>query len=132
MVENCKGCGEELTSLRPALSRYGHGDICPDCGLAEAISGDFISKYGSEFSLGYPRDFINESDSILRNKPMKEKLLELLKERDLNFIELFCQKGTFMGEGGKITGGICRGVSVDEVLVFIHQYDARISLLLKD
>lgn len=30
-------------SKRPALSRYGHGDICSDCGITEALVGDFIS-----------------------------------------------------------------------------------------
>lgn len=28
----------------PALSRYGHGDICSDCGVREALQGDFIGK----------------------------------------------------------------------------------------
>lgn len=44
MVEKCKGCGEELTNIHPALSRYGYGDICPDCGVREALEGNFISK----------------------------------------------------------------------------------------
>ena len=68
MVTNCKGCGEELTSLSPALSRYGHGDICPDCGTAEALYGDFITTYGTELVFGYPREFIKEADSILKKK----------------------------------------------------------------
>lgn len=26
----------------PALSQYGHGDICSPCGMREAFEGDFI------------------------------------------------------------------------------------------
>lgn len=44
MTEHCKGCGEELTSIESALSRYGHGDICSECGVREALEGDFIKK----------------------------------------------------------------------------------------
>jgi hypothetical protein len=37
----CKGCDrvEELD----ALSRYGHGSICSDCGVREAVEGNFIA-----------------------------------------------------------------------------------------
>ena len=38
----CKGCGEAMKDIHPALSRYGHGDICSACGLVEAFKGDFI------------------------------------------------------------------------------------------
>lgn len=45
MTEICKGCGEELTSINErALSRYEHGDICPNCGVREAMQGDFITE----------------------------------------------------------------------------------------
>jgi hypothetical protein len=54
MVTNCKGCGEELTSIQTALSRYGHGDICSECGVREALSGDFINKYADQFSPDFP------------------------------------------------------------------------------
>lgn len=40
----CSGCGKELEHPRVALSRYGHGDLCPDCGVGEALLGDFITK----------------------------------------------------------------------------------------
>jgi len=53
-AEHCIGCGEDLTNLYPALSRYGHGDICPSCGILEAFNGDFIKKYSFEGSLEYP------------------------------------------------------------------------------
>jgi hypothetical protein len=43
-MKKCKGCGIGLNAF-PALSRYSHGDICSDCGVAEAFNGDFISKY---------------------------------------------------------------------------------------
>lgn len=48
MTTHCKGCGEELTNLSPALSRYGHGDLCSDCGTMEAFHGDFIGRYASQ------------------------------------------------------------------------------------
>jgi len=42
----CLGCDMRLTDLFPfpALSRYGHGDLCSDCGRREAFEGDFISR----------------------------------------------------------------------------------------
>lgn len=41
----CPGCKEEMMPPRQALSRYGHGNICSDCGTYEWIHGNFISKY---------------------------------------------------------------------------------------
>lgn len=35
-------CGH--TDKRPALSRYGHGDICSACGQKEAMEGDFLAQ----------------------------------------------------------------------------------------
>lgn len=58
MTTICKGCGEELTSLETALSRYGHGDICSECGTLEAFNGDFINKYASKDALEYPKAFL--------------------------------------------------------------------------
>jgi len=55
MTENCKGCWEELTSIKTALSRYGHGDICSECGTQEAWSGDFITKYSDPLAFFSPR-----------------------------------------------------------------------------
>lgn len=44
-VRICKGCHESLNTdiARNALSRYGHGYICSDCGRVEAAKGDFIA-----------------------------------------------------------------------------------------
>lgn len=39
----CVGCGHALPEY-PALSRYNHGDICSDCGVREALQGDFIAS----------------------------------------------------------------------------------------
>lgn len=39
----CIGCDKKM-SIYPALSRYGHGNICSDCGVMEAMLGDFIGK----------------------------------------------------------------------------------------
>lgn len=60
MTSNCKGCGEELTSIATALSRYGHGEICSECGVREAMHGDFIKQHGSTQSLEYPAAFLPE------------------------------------------------------------------------
>lgn len=68
MVEYCKGCGEEMTSIPPALSRYGHGDICSECGTTEALVGDFIKRYEKKVDtiLGiYPLDFALQDHIIL-------------------------------------------------------------------
>jgi hypothetical protein len=35
-------CGH-AHEAHPALSRYGHGDICSQCGTREALQGDFIT-----------------------------------------------------------------------------------------
>ncbi len=47
MTIPCKGCGEDISIINPsylALSRYGYGKICSDCGTREALQGNFISK----------------------------------------------------------------------------------------
>jgi len=40
----CPGCSGIIQENDPhnALSRYGHGDICSNCGRREAFDGDFI------------------------------------------------------------------------------------------
>lgn len=42
----CKGCDALLSELFsfPALSRFGHGDLCSDCGRREAFEDDFILR----------------------------------------------------------------------------------------
>jgi hypothetical protein len=44
--DNCGGCLKLLKELWqfPARSRYGHGDLCSECGEREAFEGDFIGK----------------------------------------------------------------------------------------
>ncbi len=46
----CNGCGRFLgkNSSAFALSRYGHGDLCGDCGTREALEGDFIKAEVSQ------------------------------------------------------------------------------------
>lgn len=41
----CLGCKGEMNEIKAmnALSRYGHGYICRECGTKEALIGDFIS-----------------------------------------------------------------------------------------
>lgn len=53
MTTTCKGCGEPVAESRAALSRYGHGNICSDCGVREAFAGNFIP---SEIANSLPDD----------------------------------------------------------------------------
>jgi hypothetical protein len=56
--KECIGCGR-MYSDYPALSRYGHGDICSNCGMEEALTGDFIGKkigYGVCHCCGTAKD----------------------------------------------------------------------------
>jgi len=38
----CKGCEVEINPDTAALSRYDHGLLCSECGVLEALYGDFI------------------------------------------------------------------------------------------
>jgi hypothetical protein len=45
--DRCPGCGKlffEMFSF-PAKSRYGHGDLCSECGRREAFEGNFIAVH---------------------------------------------------------------------------------------
>ena len=44
--DNCHGCFKFLSEIWefPARSRYGHGDLCSECGEREAFEGDFIGE----------------------------------------------------------------------------------------
>jgi len=47
-TQMCGGnCGTQIAVPSPgnAISRYGHGEICPECGTREAIDGDFIGDF---------------------------------------------------------------------------------------
>lgn len=43
--KKCLGCGWPMDpeEVRNALSRYKHGYICSECGVREALNGDFIT-----------------------------------------------------------------------------------------
>ena len=43
-TSRCPGCDCRFADINsfPAWSRYGHGDMCSDCGRREAFEGDFI------------------------------------------------------------------------------------------
>lgn len=41
--EECPGCNTTIEGY-PALSRYRHGKLCSDCGVREALEGDFIGN----------------------------------------------------------------------------------------
>jgi len=64
--------------------------------------------------------------------PQQAQILEVHKQMDEAFIKTFCQEGTFMGEDGKTIHGICRPVSADEVLTFMHRWNAVIIEVTKD
>lgn len=72
MVNHCKGCGEDLTNLYPALSRYGHGDLCSDCGMLEAFNGDFIKKYAGTSPFDYPAAMLRQKTED--NKKWRETM----------------------------------------------------------
>jgi hypothetical protein len=38
----CPGCKHHIPGF-PALSRYGYGNLCSDCGTREALEGNFIA-----------------------------------------------------------------------------------------
>jgi hypothetical protein len=44
--DHCPGCIKLLSAIWefPARSRYGHGDLCSECGQREAFEGDFIGR----------------------------------------------------------------------------------------
>jgi len=55
----CKGCGCDLKNEpHPAISRYDHGNICGQCGIAEASNGDFIRNYEDVGHVDYPINYI--------------------------------------------------------------------------
>lgn len=58
MTEICKGCGEPMENISHAISRYGHGDICSECGRREAFFGDFIKQFSDPLALEYPAAFL--------------------------------------------------------------------------
>lgn len=58
---------------------------------------------------------------------MEKEILELHKQMDGAFIKEFCQEGTFIGEDGKTIHGVCRPVSANEVLEFMHRWNAVIA-----
>jgi hypothetical protein len=45
IFKKCIGCSGPLNQeeVRNALSRYGHGYICSDCGVREALEAGFIT-----------------------------------------------------------------------------------------
>ena len=57
---------------------------------------------------------------------MKQKIKNLIQERDEAFVKHFCTMGTFLSDEGAIRSGVCRPISVTEVLNFFHEYDKQI------
>ena len=63
--------------------------------------------------------------------PQQAQILEVHKQMDEAFIKQFCQEGTFLGEDGKEIHGVCRPASADEVLTFMHRWNAVIVEVIK-
>lgn len=43
--DECPGCNSRMgEKTERALSRYGHGELCSECGTREAMEGDFIGS----------------------------------------------------------------------------------------
>lgn len=57
---------------------------------------------------------------------MLNTLIELLKVEDEKIIKKYCQKGAYIDEQGKIVHGVCRAVSIEEILNDIHLRDSLI------
>ena len=57
---------------------------------------------------------------------MKQKIKELIEERDEVFVKHFCTMGTYLTDDGAIRSGVCRPISVIEVLNLFHLYDKQI------
>lgn len=49
----------------------------------------------------------------------KQKALQILKERNEEFISNNCQSGTFLGKDGSLVNGICKQISAEEMLNFM-------------
>jgi len=62
---------------------------------------------------------------------MINKITLLIKERDEKLIKKYCQEGTFLDEKGQIIHGVCKNVSLSELLNDIHVHDALIVQALK-
>lgn len=54
-----------MENIHHAVSRYGHGEICPECGQREAFYGDFIGKYETDhLSMFWPAEKIKRKDML--------------------------------------------------------------------
>ena len=69
--------------------------------------------------------------SLIVQTNMNDKILEVLKQRDQELIERFCQPGTYMDDAGKEIHGICKQVDVSVMLNFMHVHDAHLLEVIK-
>ena len=63
---------------------------------------------------------------------MKTIILELIQKRDQEFIERFCQAGTFLSADGSEIQGVCKPIEANEMMNFMHVHDALIIDVLKN
>lgn len=64
--------------------------------------------------------------------PQQVQILEVHKQMDAAFIKQFCDQGTYLDGDGKTIHGVCRAVSADEVLTFMHRWNAVMVEVTKD
>lgn len=63
---------------------------------------------------------------------MERKVLNLVQQRDKDFIARFCQQGSYMDADGKNIVGVCKPVDANEMLTFMHQYDEMLLTEIKE
>lgn len=54
----------------------------------------------------------------------KTLLLQHNKNRDAAFLEKFCERGEYLTDGKDRVVFVCKPVDADEVLTFMHRWDA--------
>lgn len=59
------------------------------------------------------------------------KVLVASKKRDEAFLKTFCMVGAYMDGHGTTIKAVCRQATAEEVLTFLHQYDAMLTQELK-
>lgn len=55
---------------------------------------------------------------------MKDRILQLIHERDKKLISKYCNEGAYLDENGNAVHGICRNVELQDLLNDLHLSDA--------
>jgi len=102
MTSKCKGCDGVMAEpvARNALSRYGHGYICSECGLREALEADFIgNKRDDDYSdmADNTSDYADEADALA------DKVRELgFTGMKAGLSDMIVEAGTLLDKAGTI------------------------------